>query len=445
MIQTMQDRRPIVELTNVSVTYNAGTPVAFSALRDVSLSIYENEYVVFFGPSGSGKSTLLYVIAGLEQPTKGNVRIKGTQDLMKLSETDLIEYHRYYVGMIFQAFYLVPTLTAAQNVAMPLSFAGVDPVQREKIIQPLLSRFGIADFANRLPSQLSGGQQQRVAIGRSLVQNPPIILADEPVGNLDSENAEKVLELLHELRTHDHKTIIHVTHDPRHLRRADRVFYIEDGAIVRVVENANAASTDENGEQTAETPARSTARLLGDVALENPYSAGNAVSAKLIAHQLLSPYSYYEMNAIEKVIEQYLSGQISKANMQDYFDRSSTAGGLGMYKQTASQLARIIDRYAREVHFLQDPAHKSFVEKAGELAHYFIHEKRYSIPEKSQHRFVELLAYRLASGIDAAEFRQVLDEPVRDGGVGLHIKTVGHIADEVETLIASSNPETYEN
>lgn len=442
----MQDRRTIVELTNVSVTYNAGTPVSFSALTDVSLSIYENEYVVFFGPSGSGKSTLLYVIAGLEQPTAGSVYIKGSQDLGKLSEADLIEYHRYYVGMIFQAFYLVPTLTAAQNVAMPLSFAGVDRPQREEIVQPLLNRFGIADFADRLPSQLSGGQQQRVAIGRSLVQNPPIILADEPVGNLDSENAEKVLGLLHELRTHDHKTIIHVTHDPRHLRRADRVFYIEDGRIVRVVENAAAATTGEQGgDQLAETPARSTARLLGDVALENPYSAGNAVSAKLIAHQLLSPYSYYEMGAIEKIIEQYLSGKISKPEMQDYFDRSSSAGGLGMYKQSAAQLARVIDRYAREVHFLQDPAHASFVERATELARYFVEEKRYSIPVKSQHRFIELLAYRLAGGIDAAEFRQVLDEPVRDGGVGLHIKTVGHIADEVETLIASSNPEAYAN
>lgn len=439
----MEDRRPIIELKDVSVTYNAGTPVAYQALKNISLSICENEYVVFFGPSGSGKSTLLYVIAGLEQPTTGSVTIKGNRDLSKLSELDLIEYHRYYVGMIFQAFYLVSTLTASQNVAMPLLFAGIDETMRQEITRPLLERFGIASYGDKLPSQMSGGQQQRVAIGRSLVHNPPIILADEPVGNLDSENADKVLELLHELRTHDHKTIIHVTHDPRHLRRADRVFYIEDGVIVRVVENPSAVHVDDTDKHETASPALSTVQLLGNVSLEHPYAGGNTVSAKLIAHQLLSPYSYYEMTAIERVIEQYLNGTMTQDEIRDYFDRSATTGGLGMYKQSARHLSQAIDRYAREVHFIQDPKHRSFLERAVELARYLIEDKGYSVHERSRQRFVELLAYRLAEGINQEQFRIILHEPVREGGVGVHVKTAGHIADEVETILASSDPETY--
>ena len=186
----------LVQLTDVNLTYNQGKASEFKALKNINLEIYPEEFVIFFGPSGSGKSTLLYLIAGLEMASTGTVRVGTRADLKKLSSEEMVAFHRSFIGMIFQAFYLVPSLTAKDNVELPMVFAGIEPATRAKVAATLLERFGIKDFQDRVPARLSGGQQQRVAIARSLVNNPSIVLADEPVGNLDSKNAEIVLDLI---------------------------------------------------------------------------------------------------------------------------------------------------------------------------------------------------------------------------------------------------------
>ena len=197
--------------------------------------IYPHEYVILYGPSGCGKSTLLNSITGLLRPTTGKVEIEG-KDLNSFSEKEKLEFHRRKVGMVFQSLYLVPTLTIIDNVSLPRAFSGDDTPGRKKDGMNFLKRFGIEEQAEKLPGDLSGGQRQRVAIARSLMNSPQIIVADEPVGNLDSKASFNVLSILKELNEVDKKLIILVTHDPAHLAYGDRVIHMQDGKITKIVE-----------------------------------------------------------------------------------------------------------------------------------------------------------------------------------------------------------------
>ncbi len=222
-----------IEIENLSVIYNQGQSNEVRSLENVNLEIYPQEYVIIFGPSGCGKSTLLYSISGLQRPTYGTVKVDG-QDINKISKKEQVEFHRRKIGMIFQAFYLIPSLNIIDNVCLPKIFTGDSQKERREAAMKLLHRFGIAEQADKFPSELSGGQKQRVAIARSLINNPDIILADEPVGNLDSKSSHNVMMILKELNEIDKKTIILVTHDPNHLAYGDKIVHMKDGKIIKV-------------------------------------------------------------------------------------------------------------------------------------------------------------------------------------------------------------------
>jgi putative ABC transport system ATP-binding protein len=230
-----QTREPIIEVSDLFVVYNEGQPNEARVLENIDLKIYPREYVIIFGPSGCGKSTLLNVISGLLRPTKGKVEI-GKEDINTFSKKQKVNFRRKKIGMVFQSFFLVPTLKIVDNVGLPKTFLGEEEAEREKISRQLLERFGIGAQADKFPAELSGGQRQRVAIVRSLVNNPEIIFADEPVGNLDSKSSYTVMSILTELNEIDKKTIILVTHDPNHLTYGDKVVYMSDGKIVKVEE-----------------------------------------------------------------------------------------------------------------------------------------------------------------------------------------------------------------
>ncbi|MDP2837884.1 MAG: ABC transporter ATP-binding protein, partial [Candidatus Moranbacteria bacterium] len=223
---------PIIIVDKLRVIYNQGKANETRALEETNLSIYPEEYVIIYGPSGCGKSTLLYSISGLQSPTYGDVLIQGIS-IAKMTRKEELELHQTKIGMVFQAFYLLSSLTILDNVCLPKVFRGEAPRERKVAGISLLRRFGIVEQADKFPNQLSGGQKQRVAIARSLVNNPEIILADEPVGNLDSESAENVLKILKELNTVDKKTVIMVTHNPEHLVYADRVIHMKDGRVIK--------------------------------------------------------------------------------------------------------------------------------------------------------------------------------------------------------------------
>ncbi|HEY4277962.1 MAG TPA: ABC transporter ATP-binding protein [Conexibacter sp.] len=228
-ITSLETRRTAaVALDGVSKTFGADDG-AVRALDGVSLAFEPGSFTAIMGPSGSGKTTLLQCAAGLDRPDTGTVRIGGT-DLSGMRERRLARLRRRRVGFVFQSFNLLPSLTAAQNVILPLRLAGEHPPRR--VARDALERVGLGDRAGHRPAQLSGGQQQRVAIARALVAKPDVIFADEPTGALDTRSARDVLAMLRGLADHDGRTLVMVTHDPVAAAVADRVVFLADGRLV---------------------------------------------------------------------------------------------------------------------------------------------------------------------------------------------------------------------
>lgn len=201
------------------------------ALRGVDLDIYAGEMVAVVGPSGSGKSTLLGLIGGLDTPTRGTVELDGV-DITRMNEDQLTEIRNEKIGFIFQFFNLIPTLTALENVALPIQFARKRRFKPEQRAKELLATLGLSDRMRHRPAELSGGQQQRVAIARALANNPPLLLADEPTGNLDTESGTMVLEALKNIQREAGTTVVIVTHDPELAEFTDRIVTLVDGEIV---------------------------------------------------------------------------------------------------------------------------------------------------------------------------------------------------------------------
>jgi putative ABC transport system ATP-binding protein len=225
---TLEASIPAVALDGVTRTYGRGAAVV-RALDDVSMAFEPGTFTAIMGPSGSGKTTLLQVAAGLDRPDRGSARI-GATDVTSLGERRLAQLRRRRVGFVFQSFNLLPSLTAAGNVVLPLRLAGERP--RRRVGRDALARVGLDDRGGQRPAQLSGGQQQRVAIARALVTEPEVIFADEPTGALDSRSARDVLALLREATDRDGRTVVMVTHDPVAAAVADRVVFLADGRIV---------------------------------------------------------------------------------------------------------------------------------------------------------------------------------------------------------------------
>lgn len=217
----------ILEVTNLCKTYGRGDTMV-KALDNVSFSVEKGEFVAIIGPSGSGKSTLLHILGGVDVPTKGSVVINQT-DISNLDETALAIFRRRQIGLIYQFYNLIPILTVQENLTLPLLLDGRKP--DEKQISTLVKRLGLENRLDHLPNQLSGGQQQRVSIGRALVNNPALMLADEPTGNLDSENSKEIISLLRQFNKDFNQTVIIITHDEKIANSADRVITIEDGKI----------------------------------------------------------------------------------------------------------------------------------------------------------------------------------------------------------------------
>ncbi|MCK4682347.1 ABC transporter ATP-binding protein [Candidatus Bipolaricaulota bacterium] len=227
---------PLLDLKEITKEYKLGETVV-RALRGLDLSIEEGEIVAIIGPSGSGKSTLMHIIGALDTPSNGTAFLDG-QDLERLKEKQLVALRGKKVGFVFQTFNLIQTLTAQQNVELPMIFQGIRRAERAQRAKELLVKVGLADRVRHKPSELSGGERQRVAIARALANDPEIILADEPTGNLDTESGGAILEMLKGLRVDDGKTVIIVTHDPEATAIADRVIQLRDGHVVEEVQNA---------------------------------------------------------------------------------------------------------------------------------------------------------------------------------------------------------------
>ena len=223
---------PLIRIRNLYRVYHMGEEKVY-ALRGVNLDIQKEEILCLLGTSGSGKSTLLNMMAGLDRPSKGEIIINDKIHMEKLSEEKLTKFRQLNVGFVFQSYNLIPTLTATENVSLGLIFKGVKKKEREEKARAILERVGLGDRLNHKPSEMSGGQQQRVSIARAFVDAPPILFADEPTGNLDTNTSVEIMEMMCELAKEHRQTLIIVTHDLETAVYANRIVELRDGKIVR--------------------------------------------------------------------------------------------------------------------------------------------------------------------------------------------------------------------
>ena len=427
---------PIIVIDKLRVIYNQGKSNETRALEETNISIYPHEYVIIYGPSGCGKSTLLYSISGLQSPTYGDVSIQG-KAISKMTRAEELELHQTGVGMIFQAFYLISSLDILENICLPKVFRGERPSERKQAGVKLLRRFGIVEQADKFPSQLSGGQKQRVAIARSLINNPEIILADEPVGNLDSESAENVLKILKELNEVDKKTIILVTHNPEHLVYADRVIHMKDGRIIKeeIHKEKRPIKTGAIKEEEEESAESLELKMLMasfksllpqqvDVLLV-PFKA-----KQLLAH-LLSELSDEQISMAEAFLKELLFKNIDVPTFSERLDLALDDGGAGWNRLRA-------DSFAKRTATIIDQSQKlkgDLVAGVISLTEYLTLHFHLNLSATQKLRLQAILKLRLESQIGQIELERRFDAPVSQGGVGLHKTTAEKIVREVEILM----------
>lgn len=248
----MHRRTPIIHVKDIRKVYHIGDEDVV-ALNRINLKIYKGEICCIFGTSGSGKSTLLNQLAGMEKPTHGEVLIRG-QSVSRMDENQLAAFRQRYIGFIFQSYNLLPTMTAMENVAMPLMFRGVSQAQRERAAEAMLKKVGLNHRLHHYPGQMSGGQQQRAGIARAFVAQPEVIFADEPTGNLDSKTTAEIMKMITGFSRRFQQTIILVTHDPEMVRYADRIIKLVDGNIIadEVRTKTDLDKPEENKKENAE-------------------------------------------------------------------------------------------------------------------------------------------------------------------------------------------------
>lgn len=440
-----QDKKKIVIVDELQVIYNIGKLNEARALNGINFNIYAEEYIVIFGHSGCGKSTVLNTIAGLEIPSAGKV-VVNEKNLVALSSDDLADFHRNQVGMIFQSYNLIPTLSVLDNVVLPLMFENMGVKERKEIGRDILRKLGIGNLEKRFPQELSGGQQQRVGIARALVNDPPIILADEAVGNLDSQSAKNVLEILDALNLENKKTIIAVTHNPEHLFYADRVFYMRDGKLIKFETNKNRRHTPEEADKIKITKDRTELDLLmqayPDLSTMQLHVMLAPFKAKMLVSYFLNKFESEEIQEMEKIVEKRLLGQMEDQEFLESLVTPPSEYGLGVTRPLAEKFLEAVNEVIEKSEMIKQQGEHL---KAGhpDPIKRVIDKMRYSLLEEYDGTLgiaeVEALnkgiEYRILSKISRQEFMEYLDRPFAEGGVGLKWRTAKKMSRKLEIIM----------
>jgi len=437
-----KSKPPIIDIEKLEVTYNQDQSNEVKVLRSVDLKIYPNEYLIIFGPSGCGKSTLLYTIAGLQKPTKGKVRVDA-KEIYAFEKMDMVKYHQFKIGMIFQAFYLIPSLNVINNVGLPQSATGGKTTERKKKSENLLNRFGILNQSQKFPFELSGGQKQRVSIARSLINDPAIILADEPVGNLDSVSSLNVMKILQELNEKDKKTIILITHDPSHLRYGDRVIHVKDGKIIKEEIIKNKITPDEEIEEklvVTEEKISPELKMLMHAFKNLSLSQVGALlipfkAQQLLSHVLLS-ITHEQLDratsSIKNVFTSHYGQDEAFSELFESLDKDFESGGAGWDKREVRKFvsrARKIIKTARAIDLNQ-------LAETTEMIYEYVSDVfglKLSLEQESQTKkaFID----RLENITNAERLSKTLDTSIKKGGAGLDRRTAKKITREIEIIM----------
>jgi len=420
----------------VKVIYNKGKQNEVRSLFDVSVKIYPKEYVIIFGPSGCGKSTLLYSMSGLQPPTEGQVTVKN-KNLSNMTKREKVELHQTGIGMIFQAFYLIPSLSVLDNVCLPKVFRGESRKERQETGVKLLHRFSIVEQAGKFPSELSGGQRQRVSISRSLVNNPDIIFADEPVGNLDSESSENVMRILKELNEVDKKTIVLVTHNPEHLHFADRIIFMKDGKVVKEEVNKekrppDAAKLPEVNYQELSNELKLLMRTFKNLSLDQIGSLMVPFKANQLMSHVLSELSHEQVQTAEGYLKEFLFKNIDLETFFKDLDMKYEQGGADWNRK---RVESFVSRVKEITDLSAVVTNKNETESSMAMALYLIKLFKLKLDSEEVKMMASFLRLRIRNKIDRSELEKKLDVSKKLGGLGLYSTTAEKISREVEIIM----------
>lgn len=428
---------PIIKVNNIKIVYNEGKPNEYYALRGESLEIYPNEYIILFGPSGCGKSTLLYSLLGILPPTSGEVLVKN-ENPYKYNVKQMVRFQQSVVGIIYQSFNLIPSLSVLDNVALPLIFAGIPKAERDRRGMQLLKRFGVDQQAHKLSTNLSGGQSQRVAVARSLINDPEILFADEPVGNLDSLSSDQVMGTLEEINMKDKKTVILVTHDAKLLPYAHRVYYLRDGAVEREVINP------EKKQIKQADPGTSILSEIEKLARIYPYADRSELRVKSVVNFLTQDIGFDQILHLEKFVQMYIDGQITDGTFQGLLAKSVADGGVELSKERADRFREkisVILKEARDIRVYRDNFEARVIsprqaERLAAVREDIMRECGFSLSEERKVRMDELLKFRIRGFIQQEDFRRRMEDPWDTDGIELAPEDARNAARYLEKLLA---------
>lgn len=425
----------IIKIKNLNLWYEKGKPNEVHALKNINIEIERGDYVAFFGPSGCGKTTMLYSVSGIDRFQEGSVFING-RDISVLTNQELSIFRQTGIGIVFQQFNLVPSLSVLKNIALPMLFVGIQSGRAEEESRKLLKRLNLENFADRYPYELSGGQQQRVGIARALANNPPIIIADEPLGNLDSVNAKIVLDFLKELNEKDGRTVIMVTHEAWSLKDAKTIFHMKDGKVVEVEKT--------EGKNVAESVSKRLIDQMGDVSEnKNKFKLENEkISTRILANFLLKGYSIDEIARFENLVVNFFIGEINKESLKELLNKPFKDGGLGLRRKKTEKVSIFLDQVLSMKKSMaciyedlnknpSDPIDKKIID----IRNWLLEGYSGSLRELQIRAIDQVIEDRIRNNINSEQVVEVLDMSNSKFGVGLSFRASSVLSEKLEVIL----------
>ncbi len=432
----------LIRLEHVDQYYEKGKENEVHAMKDVNLEIEEGDHAAFFGPSGCGKTTMLYAISGIDRVTSGKVLVKG-HDITALSNQELAIFRQTGIGIIFQQFNLVPSLTVRENIALPMAFVGLTKEKADQEAQKLVVRLGLEDYATHYPTELSGGQQQRVGIARALANNPPIIIADEPLGNLDSVNAKNALQILRDLNEKDGRTIIMVTHEAWSLQDVKTIFNMKDGVITSVEHRKpnDAGFVNKMG---------GTDDLKEKLAKEAESKESLTMMVRILSNFFMRGHTLQEMSRFEELLTQRFSRTIDQLQLQKMLGTSFVLGGAGLWKKKAERVSAYVETLIEKqkdldatIDLVNENPELPIAEEVAQLRKWMLGEYVGEVSPYKVEILDELIGSRIRHYMTAPEFLRVLSMPAKNFGAGFPLHSAQKMAERLEIVIEGSHEEYH--
>ncbi len=442
----------IIKTENLNLWYDKGKPTEVHSLKDVNISIEKGDYVSFFGPSGCGKTTMLYAISGIDRFQEGKVFINN-RDISGLTNQELAIFRQTGIGIVFQQFNLVPSLTVLKNVALPMLFVGISSEKAEIEARKLIERLDMTKYIDRYPFELSGGQQQRVGIARALANDPPIIIADEPLGNLDSNNAKMVLNFLKELNEKDGRTVIMVTHEAWSLRDVKTIFHMKDGTITEVektkVGTVGDSITKHLNDQLSSISQEKSSE--GSLSKDKQIVSEERLTARILANFLLRGYSMDEIMRFESFVNDRFENKIDKKEFRKMVNKPFKDGGVGLWKKKAERVTKYLEEILDErknvshiYEIIEKNPEMSVFDEIHSIRNWVLEGYTGQLSPVQAMALDQVISDRIRNFISAEEVVEILDLSKNKFGVGLSFRAAQLISEKLE-LILNGNDEKPEN